>query len=102
MPPTHPIFRTFFTVGEVPQIPSIQYWNMTGRAETSERGMHSAEPHFRGIFDENGRLMVAMTHNTDFADGWEREGESREFFERFSLTKSYPFGVNLVLYALSH
>ncbi len=43
-----------------------------------------------------------MTHNTDIADGWEREGESREFFERFSLTKSYPFGVNLVLYALSH
>ncbi len=102
IPPTHPIFRTFFTVDEVPQIPSIQYWNMTGRADTSERGMNSAEPHFRGIFDENGRLLVAMTHNTDIADGWEREGESREFFERFSLTKSYPFGVNLVLYALSH
>jgi len=35
-------------------------------------------------------------------DGWEREGESRELFGRFSQTKSYPFGVNLVLYALSH
>ncbi len=102
IPVTHPIFRTFFTVDEVPQIPSIQYWNMTGGVDTSERGSNSAEPHFRGIFDENGRLLVAMTHNTDIADGWEREGESREFFERFSLTKSYPFGVNLVLYALSH
>ena len=29
----------------------------------------------RGIFDEKGRLMVLMTHNTDISDTWEREGE---------------------------
>ena len=37
--------------------------------------------------------MVIMTHNTDIADGWEREGEDDEFFYRFSL-RAYPVGVN--------
>ena len=28
--------------------------------------------------------MVVMTHNTDISDTWEREGENREYFDRFS------------------
>lgn len=101
IPLDHLIFRTFFTVREVPQVPSIQYWRWNG-GDTSERGAESSEPHMRGIFDENGRLMVLMTHNTDIADGWEREGENHEFFEEFSVKRSYPLGVNIVLYALTH
>ncbi len=96
----HEIFQQFFRVDGVPQVPSIQYWGWTG--ETSERGSESAEPHLRGIFDPGGRLLVLMSHNTDIADGWEREGQSDEFFELFSLTKSYPLGINVVLYVLSH
>ena len=67
----------------------------------SERGKASAEPHFRGITDENGRLIVLMTHNTDIADGWAREGEEYEFFYRFS-SDAYALGINIVLYALTH
>jgi hypothetical protein len=101
IPSDHPIFRTFFTVREVPQIPSIQFWRRSGGTETSERGSESDEIHFRGIFDEVGRLMVLMTHNTDIADGWEREGEDEEFFYRFSV-RAYPLGVNIAIYALTH
>ena len=46
--------------------------------------------------------MVLMTHNTDIADGWEREGEDEEFFARFSVTKSYPLGINIILYSMTH
>ena len=35
------------------------------------------------------------------ADTWEREGESREYFERFS-PAGYALGVNVVLYAMTH
>jgi Domain of unknown function (DUF4159) len=101
IPLADPVFRTFFTVRKVPQIPSIQFWRRSGGTSTSERGAESAEPHFRGIFDEKGRLMVAMTHNTDIADGWEREAEDDEFFYRFS-TKAYPLGVNIAIYAMTH
>ena len=100
VPLEHELFRGLYLIREIPQVPSIQHWRWTG--ETSERGWESEEPHVRGIFDESGRLMVVMTHNTDIADGWEREGEDEEFFARFSATKAYPMGINIVLYAMTH
>jgi hypothetical protein len=99
VPKDHYIFRVFFELDDVPQVPSIQYWNMSG-GETSEQGFHSAEPHLRAAFDETGRVMVLMSHNTDIADGWEREGESDLFFELFSIPASYPMGINIVLHSL--
>ena len=56
---------------------------------------------FRGIFDTHGRLMVIMTHNTDIADGWERENEDWDFFEKFSYP-AYAVGINVALYTMSH
>jgi hypothetical protein len=44
---------------------------------------------------------VIATHNTDIADGWEREGEDWDFFYTFS-PKSYALGINIILYAMSH
>jgi hypothetical protein len=68
---------------------------------TSERGSDSPHANFRGIADEHGRLMVVMTHNTDIADTWEREGENKEYFQKFS-PAGYALGVNIVLYAMTH
>jgi hypothetical protein len=45
--------------------------------------------------------MVLMSHNTDIADSWEREGESQEYFDRFS-PRGYAVGVNSVIYAMTH
>ncbi len=91
-----------FNVKEVPQVPSIQYWSGARNGTTSERGMESAEPHLRGIWDKNGRLMVVMSHNTDIADGWEKDRENEEYFREFSVKKSFPIGINIVVYALTH
>jgi hypothetical protein len=41
--------------------------------------------------------MVLSTHNTDIADGWEREGASPEYFREFSVD-SYAVGVNVAVY----
>ena len=57
--------------------------------------------HYSGIQDSHGRLMVLMTHNTDVADTWEREGENQDYFDRFS-PRGYAIGVNVVLYAMTH
>jgi hypothetical protein len=42
-----------------------------------------------------------MSHNTDIADGWEREGEDEEFFFLFS-PKAYALGINIILYTMTH
>jgi hypothetical protein len=101
VPHDDPVFRTQFTLDRVPQITSIQFWRMVGGTTTSERGPDSQEPHLRAIRDRHGRIMVMMTHNTDVADSWEREGEDPAFFRQFS-PSGYGLGINVVLHALTH
>jgi hypothetical protein len=100
IPPDHPIMHTLYDVKEVEQVSNIRFWAQTG-GNVSERGPDSPHANFRGIADERGRLMVVMTHNTDIPDTWEREGESKEYFDRFS-PNGYAIGVNVVLYAMTH
>jgi hypothetical protein len=100
LPKDHPLFRTIFDVGgAVPQIASIGNWLGTG--STSERGAESAVPHARGIYDQQGRLMVLSTHNTDIGDSWEEEASHPQYFYEFS-TKGYAFGINAIVYAMTH
>jgi hypothetical protein len=102
IPNAHPVMRSLYDVKEIPQVPSIMHWRGTGGRSTSERGADSAQVYFKGIQDSHGRLMVVMTHNTDIADTWEREGEEpRSYFDTFS-PRGYAIGVNVVLYALTH
>lgn len=100
VPADHPIRRTMFSVTEVPQVSSINFWRRSG-GSTSERGDDSPHADFRAITDDHGRIMVLMTHNTDIDDSWEREGEDPEYFTRFS-PPGYALGINAILYALTH
>ena len=95
-----PIFHTLYEVRRLPQIPSINFWFGSGR-RTSERGAGSAEPHARAIADAKGHMIVLMTHNTDFGDAFEREGDNRDYFDRFA-AEGYAFGINVLLYAMTH
>ena len=63
---------------------------------------NTRDVHFRAIFDDKGRIMVMICHNTDNGDGWEREGEYEYYFHEFSEKKAYPLGINIVFYAMTH
>ena len=95
----HPMYHTLFDVPEIPQIPNIGLW--ISSHITSERGSDSAESHARAIFDKKGHLMVFMTFDTDFGDAFERETESPDYFERFSVP-AYQIGSDVILYELTH
>jgi Domain of unknown function (DUF4159) len=100
LPKDHPLFRSVFEIGTgVPQIASIGYWLGSGGG-TSERP-DSTEPHARAIVDQQGRIMVLMTHNTDIGDSWEEEASNPQYFYEFS-TKGYAFGVDAIVYGLTH
>ncbi len=100
LPLDHVLFRTQFEVTEIPQIPSINFFMRSGGG-TSERGADSAVPYVRAVADDDGRIMVLMTHNTDIQDSWEREGDDASYFYAFS-PRGYAFGINAFLYALTH
>jgi hypothetical protein len=96
---THPIFSAVFPLKQKPQVPSIHVWYGTGL--TYERD-DAQTPHYRAWFDDQGRMMAIACHNTDLGDGWEREGESHEYFAKFSEPQSYPMGINIIFYAMTH
>ena len=43
--------------------------------------------------------MVLMTHNTDISDTWEREGEDKDYFYRFS-PEGYAIAIDVMLYSM--
>lgn len=98
--PEHPLFAVLYSVEQIPQIPSWQSWSRSG-GSTSEFGAETSTPHVRAIFDEDGRLLVVITFNTDIADGWEREGDRPDFFYLFS-PKAYGLAINIMVWAMSH
>jgi hypothetical protein len=100
IPLDHPMMRSQFVVTEIPQIPNIGYFRRSG-GDTSEQGLDSQTPRARIISDELDRIMVLMTHNTDISDSWEREGEDASYFYAFS-PRGYAFGINVLLYAMTH
>ena len=100
LPPNHPLFSAQFQISKVPQIASIGHWASTGGG-TSERGEDSAVAHARAVLDKHGNIMVLMTHNTDLGDSFEREGDDPQYFYQMSVP-GYAFGINTLLYALTH
>lgn len=99
---THEIFQKPFPLKEKPQIPNVgtgtdsQWTHITWEREDAK------VPHYRALFDDKGRMMAVICHNTDLGDGWEREGENLYYFREFSEKKAYPLGINIIFYALTH
>jgi len=98
----HPIFHCVYDLKEKPQVPSIGVAIRGRSAGITWERWDAKEPHYRAIFDDKGRMMAIICHNTDLGDGWEREGEDEWYFREFSEKKAYPMGINIVFYAMTH
>ena len=101
VPPDDPMLRSVYEITDIPQITNFQFWRRSGGRITSERGADSDVVHLRVIRDSHRRVMVVMTHNTDVADSWEREGEDPGFFQQYS-PPGYALGVDVLIHALTH
>jgi hypothetical protein len=108
LPMEHPIFHCVFDLKlekNQMQIPNIGQGVQSQWSHVTWEPNHvgnTRDVHFKGIFDDKGRMMAMICHNTDNGDGWEREGESEYYFREFSEKKAYPLGINIIFYAMTH
>jgi hypothetical protein len=95
IPNDNPIFHTIYDLDKRYQVPGAQYL-MTGRIY--EQG--GIEPKWRAIYDDKGRIVVAICHNMDLGDSWEHADEP-EYDEKFS-SLGFKIAVNYVTYSMTH
>ncbi len=108
--PDHPIYRIALPLSGPPQVPSEDSAHdmkddPDPARRTWEYDFSNLEPQpadYRGYFDDQGRLMMLICWNTDLSDGWEEEARSPWFFENFSEKFSYPMGINILTYVMTH
>lgn len=89
------VLRTVFTIDTFTQIPGLRHVMGFGRELSA-----LPPPRWRGIYDDQGRLMVAMNYNQDVGDSWE-EADTPEYPEPMTAL-GYRFGINYIVYAMTH
>lgn len=91
----HPVFHIVY---DIPDPTNVQIPNMYALP----RGYldDGAVPHWRGIADDEGRLMVLIGFNNDIPDSWQWANDPRYPAEAANL--GLRLGVNFAVYALTH
>ena len=113
LPPDHPIFHSVIDLRrpmEELQVPNVRqgkrsrFDGQTWEVKSLPGGQQEIckDVHIRALFDDQQRMIVVACHNTDYGDGWEREGEDDYFFHRFSENIAFPMGINIIFYAMTH
>jgi hypothetical protein len=90
-----PIFHTIFDLDSRYQVPGAQFIRS---GQTYEHDGY--EPRWRGIYDPQGRIVVAICHNMDLGDSWEH-ADNPEYPEKYSAL-GFRIGVNYVVYSMTH
>ena len=95
IPRDHEILHCFFDIDEISQIPSLEYVYSGTIVEQD-----GYEPFFRGIWDDRGRLMVVINHNTDLGDAYEHA--DHPLYPNAFSDFAYRMALNFIIYSLTH
>jgi hypothetical protein len=95
IPENDPLFHIVHDLNDRVQIPSI---GVLYRGVTYERDGY--DPHWRGIYDDEGRLMVIINFNMDLGDAWEH-ADTPEYALQYT-NLAYKYAVNYITYAMTH
>jgi hypothetical protein len=96
VPDSDPIFHTVYDMKDKLQVPGQAHLRQGCKA-CDEGGVGA---HWRGIYDDKGRIMVAISYNSDIGDAWEYADDAR-YPEKFA-DVAMRLGINYVVYAMTH
>jgi hypothetical protein len=95
IPDTDQLFHTFWDLDDRQQIPGAQFMYS---GQTYERDGYMGR--WRGIYDDEGRVMVAICHNMDLGDAVEHS-DTLGYPEMYSAQAMRTF-VNYIIYSMTH
>ncbi len=95
----HEALGVLYTLDQRTQIPGLRHLRR-GPGGAIVAVPQDSGPHWRGLLDEEGRLMVAANYNMDVGDAWEH-ADMPEYPEPMTAL-AYRFGINYIIYAMTH
>ena len=99
MPSADAIFHTVYDLDDRYQVPG--QWGLPGaRGGMFRRRAIGTVAHWYGVYDDKGRVMVAISFNSDLGDSWEW-ADDPNYPEKYSAL-GIRIGVNYVIYAMTH
>jgi hypothetical protein len=96
IPRDHPIFHVFYDIDKIIQIPSLAFVYNGGITYEYD----GFQAFCKGVWDEQGRLVAVINHNTDLGDAYEWADEPK-YPNHFS-SYAYRVAINFILYSLTH
>jgi len=100
MPLTATPLQIHYQLKEATQIPGRRHIQDFDNNQQAIVRMPHTPSQWKGIYDEHGRLMVAINFNMDMGDAWEHADDPGYPNEMTSL--AYRLGINYLIYALTH
>jgi hypothetical protein len=98
IPDKDAIFHTVFDLDDRYQVPGMQY---VYSHKVYEKDILTGSPaHWRGIYDDKGRLMVVICHNMDLSDSWENADEPT--YPQVFSALGIRIGVDYLVYSMTH
>ena len=95
IPESDEVMHVLYDLDKSTQIPGVRAL-YSGRTWEDD----GYDPHWRGIYDDKGRLLVAINFNMDLGDAWEH-ADTPGYPEPMT-AMAYRFAVNYVIYAMTH
>ena len=98
IPDDDALMHVFYDLSDRIQIPGRRHLMMSRGGEIVAR--MQGPPHWRGVYDDHGRLVVAVNYNIDMGDAWEH---ADDYYYPVPMTHlAYRLGINYVIYAMTH
>jgi hypothetical protein len=95
IPDDDPIFHTVYDLSERIQIPGQAHLRQGWKGnDPSGKGAH-----WRGIYDDQGRIIIAISYNSDVGDAWEYADD--QYYPAKFADLAIRLGVNYIVYAMT-
>ncbi len=97
IPNDDPIFHTLYDLNDRFQVPGEAH--LRQRCKNCEDGGRGA--HWLGIYDDKGRVMIAISYNSDLGDAWEYADDTN-YPEKVLPSLAMRVGINYIVYSMTH
>jgi hypothetical protein len=98
LPASESLLHILYDLDQRTQIPGRRHLRRAANGEIVAQ--LAGPPHWRGIYDDEGRLLVAINFNMDMGDAWQHADDP--VYPEPMTALAYRFGINYILYAMTH